>query len=194
MVVMKFNNTLSSSSFKEFSGNVSTVINPRSVVVDNNSNIYLIGYLVGKVYFGDEAQNVIGESQTFILKLNSDFETEWDFVGSGMGGSFGKELAIDENQNIFLLTQVEEDLSWLGTNYNFTSTGNIIQKINSAGNVIWTKKINGFYNYSYSKLSVNKDRVVFSMGKNDGILTIERGGPAFSELIVLDNLGNLKWQ
>ncbi|MBL0288727.1 MAG: hypothetical protein IPQ19_15425, partial [Bacteroidetes bacterium] len=51
------------------------------------------------MYFGDNAQFVSGNYKTFLVKLNASLETQWDFAGSGAGGSSGQELAIDANQN-----------------------------------------------------------------------------------------------
>ena len=67
-----------------------------------------------------------------------------------------------------------------------------MQYIDTDGNVIWTKKFAGVYNYSYAKLSTTNNRVAVAFGKNAGSITIGRGGPPYSELFVLDNFGNTK--
>jgi hypothetical protein len=194
LVVMKVNSTLNSSTFKTFSGNASTSFNPSSVVVDENSNVYFTGNFIGKVYFGDIAQFVSGNYKTFLVKLNASLETQWDFAGSGSGGSSGQELAIDVNQNLYLLNSIEGEIDWLEDNYNLGVDGNILQYIDTDGNVKWTKKFAGIYNYSYSKLTTTKNRVALDLGKVAGNITIGRGGPPFSDLIVLDNLGNTQWR
>ncbi|MBK8673927.1 MAG: hypothetical protein IPN93_13415, partial [Bacteroidetes bacterium] len=126
LVVMKFNSTLSSSSFKEFSGNADTYLNPTEVVVDNNYNIYMTGQFSGKVYFGDEPKYGTGDFQTFLVKLNSSLETQWDLTSSGSsGGSTGEQLALDENQNLYLIARIEGMVDWLGDSYNFGTDGNI---------------------------------------------------------------------
>lgn len=194
LVVMKVNSTLNSSTFKTFSGNASTSFNPSSVVVDGNSNVYFTGNFIGKVYFGDIAQFVSGNYKTFLVKLNASLETQWDFAGSGSGGSSGQELAIDANQNLYLLNSIEGEIDWLENNYNLGVDGNILQYIDTDGNVKWTKKFAGIYNYSYSKLTTTNNRVALDLGKVAGNITIGRGGPPFSDLIVLDNLGNTQWR
>ncbi|MBL0288748.1 MAG: hypothetical protein IPQ19_15535 [Bacteroidetes bacterium] len=116
------------------------------------------------MYFGDIAQFVSGNYKTFLVKLNASLETQWDFAGSG-GWIIWKELAIDANQNLYLLNSIEGDLDWLENNYNLGVDGNILQYIDTDGNVIWTKKFAGVYNYSYAKLSTTNNRVAFSIGK-----------------------------
>lgn len=194
LVVMKVNSTLTSSTFKTYSGNASTSFNLSSVVVDGNSNVYFTGNFIGKVYFGDIAQYVSGFNKTFLVKLNANLETQWDFAGSGSGGSSGQELAIDANQNLYLLSNIEGEINWLENNYNLGVDGNILQYIDTDGNVKWTKKFAGTYNYSYSKLTTTNNRIAFALGKVAGNITIERGSPPFSDLIVLDNSGNTQWR
>lgn len=83
-------------------------------------------------------------------------------------------MAIDVNQNLYLLNSIEGEIDWLEDNYNLGVDGNILQYIDTDGNVKWTKKFAGIYNYSYSKLTTTKNRVALDLGKVADVLLWKR--------------------
>ena len=193
LLVAKFNSTLTSSTFRTFSGNSSTYIYPKRIATDNNSNIYFGGEFVGKVYFTFSALYA-EDYHAFLVKMNSSLESQWDKGGSGLDGNTNLcGLGTDADGNLYTVTNVEGTPTWNGVSYDFPTKGGVLQRFQSDGTLTWSKSIKGVYNYSFG-LDVHNGRIVLYPGKNEGTLTINRGGPPYAEVLVFDYSGNTVWR
>lgn len=189
--VIKFNNTLTSSAYQIFYGNASTEIRPKTITADNNGNIYFGGYYSGKVFFSSSAIASTTE-QGFLVKMNNSLNVDWDKTGTG-SGKFSVNNLVSDGTNVYSANNVSNAVNWDGIDYNFATSGVVLQKISSNGDLTWSKNISGVYAYNYG-ISYSNNRIIIFPGKNSGTLNINRGGPPFSELMVFDLNGLLKWR
>ncbi|MBX7226300.1 MAG: hypothetical protein K1X55_09730 [Chitinophagales bacterium] len=193
LLVAKFNNTLTSSTFRSFYGDGSTYLYPNCITTDNNSNIYFGGEFVGKVFFTFSALYA-EDYHAFFVKMNSSLEPQWDKGGSGLDGNTNlRGLGTDADGNVYTVTNVEGTPMWNGATYDFPTKGGLLQKFQTDGTLSWSKSIKGVYNYSFG-MDVHQGRIVLYPGKNEGTLTINRGGPPYSEVLVFDYFGNTIWR
>jgi hypothetical protein len=122
------------------------------IAVDNNGNSIITGYFSGSIDFGTGIQTATGSYTTFILKLDSNGETEWVVIptSSDVSYDFGSGVDTDANGNIYVSGLVNHKTTNTVTSLTFGSftisnvnyaTGFYL-KINSSGVVQWVKTIN----------------------------------------------------
>jgi len=122
------------------------------IAVDNNGNSIITGYFSGSIDFGTGIQTATGSYTTFILKLDSNGETEWVVIptSSDVSYDFGSGVDTDANGNIYVSGLVSHKTTNTVTSLTFGSftisnvnyaTGFYL-KINSSGVVQWVKTIN----------------------------------------------------
>lgn len=127
--------------------------NVRDIFIDNNDNMYIAGYSVGK----DADRNM------FVCKINSSGDTLWTREINGT--MFGSDeeanaISVDNSGNVIIS----------GYTKNAGSSSDItITKFNSAGLIIWTALYNGPANESDRAFDMATDAVgnVYITGKTD---------------------------
>ena len=133
-------------------GNSTTSLTPHDIAVDNNGNSIITGYFSDSIDFGTGTQTANGTGTTFILKLDSNGETEWVVIptSSDVSYDFGSGVDTDANGNIYVSGLVIHKTTNTVTSLTFGSftisnvnyaTGFYL-KINSSGVVQWVKTIN----------------------------------------------------
>ena len=133
-------------------GNSTSFLTPRDIAVDNNGNSIITGYFSGSIDFGTGIQTATGSYTTFILKLDSNGETEWVVIPTSSDVSYdlGSGVDTDANGNIYVSGLVRHKNTNTVTSLTFGSftisnvnyaTGFYL-KINSSGVVQWVKTIN----------------------------------------------------
>jgi hypothetical protein len=113
------------------------------VSTDNNGNSYVTGYCTngGPITFGSITLNTTNSpgGTAFIVKYDANGTVLWAKVLGALGQIFSLEPkvnnAIDANGNVYVVFQNDT-----------SSTFNYFTKLNSAGNIVWQKTINGDYN------------------------------------------------
>ncbi|MDA0855264.1 MAG: SBBP repeat-containing protein [Proteobacteria bacterium] len=121
-------------------------INPRQIVIDNDSNIYVVGYTntnQSASYGGNTADSADwGSEDFFIRKYDHEGTNLWTHQW-GAGGSdpstnndTGTAITIDNFNNVYVAGQTKGCPSGLSCG----GGGDVsILKLNSSGNRIWTK-------------------------------------------------------
>ena len=133
-------------------GNSPSGVEAYDIAVDNNGNSILTGAFSGSIDFGTGIQTATGSATTFILKLDSNGETEWVVTpdSSDVTNDFGYGVDTDSNGNIYVSGYVNHKStntvtsitigSFTISNVNWST--NYYLKINSSGVVQWVKTIN----------------------------------------------------
>ncbi|MFH1729817.1 MAG: SBBP repeat-containing protein [Pseudomonadota bacterium] len=128
-----------------------TIGNP--IAVDSNDNIYLTGYFVDTVDFdfSDEIDEYTADAygDIFVTKINSDGGYVWTKAFGGSGYDRAHSIAIDSNDNIFIIGEYDSD----PIDFDFDGGGDehgnqgiwdvFLTKINSDGAYAWTKVFGG---------------------------------------------------
>ena len=142
----------------------------RSVVTDNNGNVYVTGYVKGYANFDGsfDGANVGGESDIgydeddiFIVKFNSEGTYQWSKRLGGVNNDYGYSITTDSEGNIAITGSVygNADLNGDGdsTDGEAESTDGyggddiFVVKFNSEGIYLWSKRLGGVNNdYGYS--------------------------------------------
>jgi hypothetical protein len=101
---------------KSWGGNKDEICN--SVIIDNSNNIYLAGSTTS---FGDFEQSI------YLLKFNIAGDLIWEDIWSEYHGHSCQDLALDSDQNIFLIGESNQRRIR-------------ILKYSPSGNLLWTKR------------------------------------------------------
>jgi hypothetical protein len=151
LFVYKLNNLGDLEWIKVF-GNSTTFLTPRDIAVDNNGNSIITGYFSESIDFGTGIQTANGTHTTFILKLDSNGETEWVVIPTSSDVSYdlGSGVDTDANGNIYVSGLVRHKNTNTVTSLTFgsftisnvNSSTVFYLKINSSGVVQWVKTIN----------------------------------------------------
>ncbi len=125
----------------------------KSVTINANGNIYILGYFNNTVDFdpgsGTDNHTTAGASDVFIEKLDSNGNFIWVKTFGGSSNDVGNSITIDVFGNIcsigYFQNTVDFDPSGGGID-NHTSAGIsdiFIQKLDTNGNFIWAKTFGG---------------------------------------------------
>lgn len=124
----------------------------QSIVVDDTGNLHAIGDFQHTVDFdpdeGNFSLDAAGNSDVFILKLDSDGKFIWAKQLGGAGPEVPKDIELDQFRNI-LITGTFDGLSDMdpGTGeYELLTNGLFdifITKLDTDGNFIWAKSVGG---------------------------------------------------
>ena len=136
---------------KVFGNSTTSYLATYDIAVDNNGNSIITGYFSDSIDFGTGTQTANGTVTTFILKLDSNGETEWVVIptSSDVSYDFGRGVDTDSNGNIYVSGLVDHKNTNTVTSLTFGSftisnvnnpTGFYL-KINSSGVVQWVKTI-----------------------------------------------------
>ncbi len=183
-----------------------------SVATDAYGNVYTTGVFVGTVDFnpGAGVYNLTapgGADELFISKLDANGNFVW---AKNMGGIYSEEghsIAIDAFGNIYTIGDFEgvSDFDPGVGIFNLTSAGyydTFISKLDSNGNFIWAKALNGTL-HSWSKsLSLDALGNVYTVGSFFGTVDFDPGigifnltSAGYDDIFVskLDSGGNFIW-
>ena len=124
------------------------------IAVDQNGNSIITGYFIGAIDFGTGTQTSTGGGSTFVLKLDTNGETEWVLTStSGLRFDYGYGVDTDSNGNIYVSgimnTRTTNTVTSI-TFGSFTISSNNLPilfylKINSSGVVQWVKTLDWGY-------------------------------------------------
>lgn len=147
-----------------------------SVAVDVDGNVYISGTFKGTVDFdpGPGTANIaaVGTTDSFILKLNSAGEYQWVKQIGGVGATVNAYLKLDNLENLILAGSFSGTVDFdpgVAT-ANLTSAGGtdvFIAKLDSDGNLIWSKKVGGTGNdssFSHFNLGIDSSDSILVSG------------------------------
>lgn len=162
----------------------------RAIAIDNTSNIIITGSFTGTVDFNpgsvvNELTSPLG-SNCFILKLNAAGNFVW-VTQLGLSVPVdGKTLALDDLGNIYVAAD---------------GNGIAISKLNTNGNIAWSKLLPGSKSWVYS-IAVDASGNVYSTGEFQHTLDFDPDAnsvildaPSWSDAFInkLDASGNYVW-
>ena len=131
-----------------------------SVAVDSSGNTYVAGDFTGAADFdpgvGTANLTSTGNSDAYVVKLNSSGTYVWARQFGGTGADHGSSVAVDSSGNTYVAGHFSGTADFdpgVGT-ANLTSTGNsdaYVVKLNSSGVYVWAKKFGGTdFDYGFS--------------------------------------------
>ena len=127
-------------------------ITPFSIMLDDLGHIYTMGSFRGTVDFDPSTSMhdlvAVGATDMFVQKLDTAGNFLW---AKGMGGTFDDQVldfALDGEENVYLTGYFQDIVDFdPGSGTSYMVAGNspeiFIQKLDSAGNFVWAKEIDG---------------------------------------------------
>ena len=161
---------------------------PYSVKTDNNNNIIITGFFTCwnppcNNDFDDIHLDPLAGQTIFLVKYDSNGKALWaQTAGGGGNNNVGYDLAIDDNDNIYLTGQIYCGEVNFGSNIHFTvpcsNSNSFLTKIDSKGNFLWAKILgnpivsNDGDSNSGKSIGIS-DNNIFITGKYSGSLNVE---------------------
>jgi len=182
---------------KQMAGTVAFNARGIAIATDVAGNVYTTGFFSGDVDFdpgpGVHILHPRGIDDAFICKLDSSGKFQWaKQTNAGIGANYvkGRSIAVDADGNVMITGNYGHDFA-IGTCY--------VTKVNSAGNIVWTKELGQSSAGSSIKVDAFKNIYVagrfFGGGDFDpgpGVFDLPNGsGPYF--ICKLDANGNFGW-
>jgi|ERR1035437_3490454 hypothetical protein len=133
---------------------------------------------------------------TFILLsfCVSGIKAQTNFVWGKQFGTSKNEYAItpvaDQNGNVYISGSTSGNLS--GENHG--KTDGYVTKIDSIGNIVWTKQFGSGEDDKVNWLAMDKKGNLYAVGTTKGILHDKNYGHEDIMVVKLDNSGNIEWQ
>jgi hypothetical protein len=154
------------------------------ITLDSSSNIYITGVFSETTDFdpgaGTANLTLVGESDVFILKLNSDGEYVWaKGVGSSTGDS-GYSIAVDSSGNSYTAGHFSETVDFdpgAGTT-NLTPTASFdafILKLDVNGDYVFAKKVGGAGEDAAKAITVDSSGNSYITGYFGGTVDFDPG-------------------
>ncbi|UZR96533.1 LamG-like jellyroll fold domain-containing protein [Chondrinema litorale] len=166
-----------------------------SISIDENGNVFSSGYAQGTVDF-DPSENTYELTSTYegilyIQKLDTDGNFIWAQKVESDGNIYTYAVSIDIYNNVFIYGTFEgtADFDASEDTYELTADDEniFIQKLDTDGNFIWARQIEGSIGDSYAKtLETDEKGYVYATGNFSGTIDFNLGGDAH-ELTALGN-------
>jgi len=145
-----------------------------AIAVDGSGNVYLNGA---------QASDDYGSTDYGVIKLDSSGNLLWQKKIGGISTDSGRAIAVDGDGNVYCNGQQASDSSGIN-DYG-------VIKLDTNGNILWQKKIGGYYSDNGYGIAVDGDGNVYLNGQQTSDVY---GGTSDYGVIKLDTNGNLLWQ
>lgn len=136
------------------------------IEVVNKNAIYIVGHYMGAIDFDFGPQiNSISAGNTgdaYVLKIDSNANFKWvRTIQSFDNGAYGLAITSDQNHNLIHVGtcngMVDFDSGPSVLNIGGSNSKCYIQKLDSLGNMLWTKVVEGFIGIPNNRISVITD-------------------------------------
>ena len=147
---------------------------PLDLKVDASGNVYVVGTFQGVVDFnpGTGVSNLTsqGDSDGFVLKLDASGNFVWAKQIGGQFYDIVKAIDVDASSNVYITGRFTDavDLDPGTGVFNALSTSNLsdafITKLNSSGNFVWAKVLQGSSEENPNAIKVDASGNVYTVG------------------------------
>ena len=183
----------------------------KSIDVDDSGNIYTTGSFSDTVDFDPNAGTATfisnGMEDIFIQKVDASGNLLWNKIMGGYSTDLGESIKVDGAGNILITGTFRNTVDFdpnAGTT-NLTAAGShdiFIQKLDSAGNLIWVKSVGGsdldqvysITNDVYNNIYITGSfRGISDFDPGTGTTNLTSNGNHDTFIMKLDVNGNLVW-
>ncbi len=183
-----------------------------SLAIDATGNIYSTGFFYSTVDFDPDATAIVnlssaGNSDIFILKLNSAGRFVWAKSIGSASADAGRSIALDANNNVYTTGSfsVTADFDPGLTEFKLTTVGGsdiFVSKLDASGNFVWAKSMGGSSNEEGTSIvsnsagqSVITGQFLATVDFNPGTGTTNLTSIGDKDIFILklDGSGNMAW-
>ena len=108
------------------------------IAVDSSGNSYITGYFNGTVDFGGGDVTSAGDSDIFVLKLDSSGTFQWVKTFGSASSDYGRAIAVDSSGNSYITGRIREIVDFGGGDVTFAGGSDIfVLKLDSSGTFQW---------------------------------------------------------
>lgn len=130
-------------------------IEVNQTVIDNQDNIYVCGFFSNEIEDANGSGVLTsGNKDLFLSKYNPDGTLLWMRLGQGSNLDAAKDLVVDENNNVYLMGETKDDITFADATtpitLSITSAGKFdvfVVKYDSDGNLQWARTAAGGSNH-----------------------------------------------
>ena len=160
------------------------------IAVDSSGNSYITGSFQGTVDFGGGDVTSAGNTDFFVLKLNSSGTFQWANTYGGTSTDRGYGIAVDSSGNSYITGSFQGTVDFGGGDITATANSDIfVLKLNSSGTFQWVNTYGSTSNNLGLGIAVDSSGKFYTTGGFQG--TIDFGGgditaTANSDIFVLN--------
>ncbi|MCH8905209.1 MAG: SBBP repeat-containing protein, partial [Bacteroidetes bacterium] len=156
----------------------------RGIAADNDNNVIIIGQFASTVDFdpGPGTYNLtpVGNTDIFVLKLDSNENFVWAHSFGTIGGNTGWSVTVDSINHIYITGQFYSTVDFdPGAGVaNLSSNGStdvFILKLDSAGNYIWARSFGGTGYDDGFGITVDPGGNIYTTGRFNGTVDFDPG-------------------
>jgi hypothetical protein len=160
-----------------------------SISIDASASIYITGVFQDTADFdpGSSVFSMIsaGKYDIFILKLDSAGNFKWAKRMGGKHHDYGSYVTVDDSANVYTTGMFVDTIDFDpgSSSFNLLSAGGddiFIQKLDSAGNFIWAKRMGGIYSDRGNSIAIDELGNIFSTGYFGGTTDFDPGNAVYN--------------
>ncbi len=178
-----------------------------SIATDSSGNLIVVGNFtspsitIGTTVLTNPGIATNYGNDMFIVKYDASGNVVWANKAGGALDDHCNSVRVSQNGDILITGYFSSATCNFGANSltNLGSTDVFIAKYNSAGNVMWTKRIAGTSNERADCITTDLNNNIFITGNfsstamSDGVNTLNNTGVSSMFLIKYDAAGNYNW-
>jgi len=169
------------------------------IAVDSSGNSYITGYFNGTVDFGGGDVTSAGDSDIFVLKLDSSGTFQWVKTFGSASSDYGHAIAVDSSGNSYITGYFNGTVDFGGGDITSAGSSDIfVLKLDSSGTFQWVKTF-GSASSDYGRaIAVDSSGNSYITGRIREIVDFGGGDVTFaggSDIFVLklDSSGTFQW-
>ena len=145
------------------------------IAVDSSGNSYITGSFQGTVDFGGGDVTSAGNTDFFVLKLNSSGTFQWANTYGGTSTDRGYGIAVDSSGNSYITGSFQGTVDFGGGDITATANSDIfVLKLNSSGTFQWVNTYGSTSNNLGLGIAVDSSGKFYTTGGFQG--TVDFGG------------------
>ncbi len=137
----------------------------KSLTVDNEENIYLVGSFGGKVTIGNKTIISKDNSDIFVAKFDKDGNVSWAEGFAGKDYERANDIALDDDGNTYITGSFRDEITFGNIILDGNRTDLFAAKFDSKGNVVWAKNFGANdFDYGYG-IDVDNNNNTYITGR-----------------------------
>ncbi len=182
-------------------------VSVEDIATDSNGNVYTTGNFSRTVDFNPGAGvfnlTSAGEYDIYVSKLDSSGNFVWVKGMGGTSSDYGNRIAVDSSGNVYTIGGFygTADFDPGAGVFNLTGSGSFVSKLDSGGNFVWAKGVNGS---DGNDIALDSSGNVYTTGNFQGTVDFDPGAGVFyltsasagyydTFVSKLDSSGNIVW-